>query len=69
MKKADEVQLWYECRKRCRLSPDREMPRDVAAGLGIPLKRAEHLFHKWARKGLLNYGVSVGTGWIEKQSG
>jgi hypothetical protein len=38
--------------------------RDIAAGIGMHPKRAQYLFEKWSRKGIVEYGVSAGTGWL-----
>lgn len=39
-------------------------PRDLAAELRIPAKRAAYLCGKWARRGWYDYGVNVDLGWL-----
>lgn len=37
---------------------------DVAAEIGMHVKRAEYLLQKWTDKGWFNYGVSARSGWL-----
>jgi hypothetical protein len=64
--KNDEAELLQACQKR--VPPNgTEMPREVAASLGMHPKRAAYIFQKWTDRGWYNYGVSVGTGWMEPE--
>lgn len=40
------------------------MPRYLAQRLGIPEKRADYLFGKWADKGWYDWGTCVDGGWL-----
>ena len=64
MKKQDELNLW-------------NMTRDIKGSiwwedwferLNIPLKRGMSIIEKWSNKGILNYGVSLRSAWIEDKS-
>lgn len=39
-------------------------PYEVAREMGIPDKRAESLFEKWAEQGIYEYGTSALRGWV-----
>lgn len=36
--------------------------------LNIPIKRGYYILEKWNKIGMLNYGVSLRTSWIEDKS-
>lgn len=58
-RRPDEVELW----NAFGLDAEYHWPREAAAALGIPRGRAEYLCEKWARQGILDYGVSALLGW------
>lgn len=58
----DERRLLAEMQLTNRMS---ESPRAVAERLGIPRKRYEYIFGKWAAKRWYDYGVCVDMGWLE----
>ena len=68
MHKPDEVALFERVSKECRNGYikryDGPCPIDIARDLGIPDKRAEALFEKWADQGIYEYGTTSLRGWV-----
>lgn len=63
MKKEDEIELWNKVKNK----PLNEVIEweEIAQRLGMPIKRLGYILEKWSDKGILNYGVSLRTAWIE----
>lgn len=63
--KPDERDLLMYIRKHCGEPGKRILPYKAAEFLGIPQKRYEYIFEKWADKGWWEYGTYSGSGWLE----
>ena len=66
MKKQDELDLWNEVK-------DTEENNAIwwpklFKKFNIPEKRGYFIIDKWNNKGILEYGVSLRTAWIEDKS-
>jgi len=66
MKKEDEIELWNKVKGKP-LNEVIEWER-IGQRLGMPMKRLGYILDKWTNKGILNYGISLRTAWIEDKT-
>ncbi len=66
MIKRDELAIWKELWKQKKEGIEHPMIVDIGKALNIPEKRVCYIAEKWASKGLIDYGVSARTGWIDE---
>ena len=62
----DAEAIWKELWKQKREGIEHPFICDIGKKLGLSDSRISRIAEKWASKGLINYGVSAWTGWIEE---
>lgn len=64
MKKKDEIDLWNKVKNMPKHKPIEW--EKIAQCLGMDQKRLYYILEKWNEFGVLNYGISLRTSWIEE---